>query len=63
MTVLWNFFKFELGKITLDEKTLPFVGSAGKPRCARHYVIATFSQEPNSSPDAFDAYLFHTQIR
>jgi hypothetical protein len=52
--------------MTLYNKTLPFVGSAGKQRGVRHYGnLATFNQEPNSSRDAptcvaFDANLFHT---
>ena len=51
VTVLWNFVNIELGKMLLDEKTLPFVGNAGNQRCVWHYgTLATFNQEPKSSP-------------
>ncbi|MBV9304363.1 MAG: hypothetical protein JOY62_15050 [Acidobacteriaceae bacterium] len=56
----------KLGEMTLYNKTLPFVGSAGKQRGVWNYgSLATFNQEPNSPTSgptyvSFDANRFHT---
>jgi hypothetical protein len=69
VTVLWNFINIQLGEMTLHNKPLPWVGSAGKQRGVRHDGnLATLHQEPNSPRDApsgvaFDANLYHSLIR